>query len=89
MPTGPRTKPGDLDTRIARLLDVARKAQGVSQTDLAERAGVSQSQLSKLLRGAKPMTLTEFLALCGALQLAPSAVMTHAEAVDAVTTEDA
>lgn len=45
------------------------KRLGLSQSGLAERAGVSQSQVSRILSGARPVTLNELLGLLDAVGL--------------------
>ncbi|MBS0231742.1 MAG: helix-turn-helix transcriptional regulator [Proteobacteria bacterium] len=39
----------------------------VNQADLAQLCDVSQSQFSKIIRGVRPMTLDQFVAICDAL----------------------
>lgn len=80
MPGGPKISAGPVDVAAAHLIDEARAAQHVSQAALGARVGLSQTQVSRVLRGVKPMTLPEFLGLCSALGLSPSDVMAQAEA---------
>lgn len=47
----------------------SRERKDISQTALARRIGVSQSQMSDYLRGERPMTLEEIDAICDALGL--------------------
>lgn len=62
--------PGELDT-IDGMNNVAaiRKAKGLSQTDLAELAGVEQPTISKLERGNQSITLRTLMAVAEALQV--------------------
>lgn len=50
----------------------------LTQTELASRTGISQSQISKLLRAERHMTLAQLHALCGALGLSVTAVVSAA-----------
>jgi transcriptional regulator with XRE-family HTH domain len=56
MPSGPFPPPYDL---LAQLLSGARKKARVTQTELAERLGVSQSAVSKVERGIQRLDLIE------------------------------
>lgn len=58
-----------LSVRVARLLDEERVMQGFTQKRLAAAAGVSQSQLSKMLRAERHINLTQLERLCSALGL--------------------
>ena len=58
-----------MSQRIAVILSDERKAQGLSQMALADRAGFTQSQLSKHLRGERVLTVDGLDALCVALGL--------------------
>lgn len=49
------------------------------QARVAEATGISQAQLSKYLSGQKSMTVGEFVAVCQALGLSASDVLTMAE----------
>lgn len=50
----------------------------LTQRELGERAGVSQSQLSKYLRGTRSPTVTELEDLCGVLGLSIAGVISDA-----------
>ncbi|WP_193510435.1 helix-turn-helix transcriptional regulator [Cryobacterium sp. BB736] len=54
---------------VAAVLHRERLAQGVTLVQLAALVGVSQSQLSKQLRGERPLTLDEADRICRALGL--------------------
>lgn len=56
MPSGPFRPPYDL---LAQLLSDARKKARVTQNELAERLGVSQSAVSKVERGIQRLDLIE------------------------------
>lgn len=78
VPTGTRALPLGPERTIITLIDSARYEAGMSQAELAEKVGVSQSQLSKLLLGERAMTLTEMTRCCDALGLKASAVFAQA-----------
>jgi HTH-type transcriptional regulator/antitoxin HipB len=55
--------------QIGLLLKSARKARGLSQSQLALRVGVGQSRVSDLELDASQMTLAQLMAWCSALGL--------------------
>lgn len=79
MSSGIKTRPNSVDLAVVWILDVERGRQGITQVDLATEAGISQSQVSRVLGGIKPVTLTEMLRMCKALGLVASAVVKQAE----------
>lgn len=50
----------------------ARKGAGVSQTELAERLGLTQSQVSQIERGIRRVDVIEFYAIAKALRVDPT-----------------
>lgn len=54
---------------IAAMLATEMRAQGWTQSALAPVVGISQSQLSKYLRGERTMSIDELDAMCLALHL--------------------
>lgn len=54
---------------IGRIIRVARRAQGLTQTDLAIRTGMAQATISKIERGAQQTAFDSILRLLAALQL--------------------
>lgn len=70
--------PGAREKAIAAYLDDARRDAGLSQQALADVLGVDQGQVSRLLRGVRPMTLPEMLSICDLLGVSPSQVMHRA-----------
>ncbi len=58
-----------LSTAVADLLMTAYQESGRTQTDIASQAGVSQSQLSKYLRGVKVPDIDQLDRICRALNL--------------------
>lgn len=54
---------------IARALAQARKAKGLSQREVAKRAGLTQAQISKVETGAADLTVSSLTELARALDL--------------------
>ncbi|MGY4859490.1 helix-turn-helix domain-containing protein [Cryobacterium sp. AP23] len=80
MPSGGTTKPGPLTVAVAAILNRAFLQAGVSQKKLGEAVGISQSQMSKHLRGERVLDVDQLDAICLALGLSITAVVS--EAVD-------
>jgi len=55
--------------RIARALLEARRAKGLSQRALSQRAGVPQGHISNIERGAVDLRLSSLVAIARALDL--------------------
>jgi transcriptional regulator with XRE-family HTH domain len=53
-------------------LIAARKDAGVSQIELADRLGLTQSQISQIERGIRRVDVIEFYAIAKALKLDPT-----------------
>lgn len=73
---GDRTQP--LSEVIAERLTEAYLASGRKQTDISVAAGVSQSALSRYLRGVRAPDVDTLEAICGALELDIADVVTMA-----------
>lgn len=56
-------EPGDISGRVAAEVRSRLARYGMTQTDLADALRLSQSQLSKRLRGVIPITLPELAAI--------------------------
>lgn len=69
----------DLTRQTASILRGLIARYGVTQTQMAEAVGVSQSQLSKMIRGTRPIDLDQLAAMCEALGASPSKVLAEAE----------
>lgn len=54
---------------IARLLNDERLLKGVTQSELSESTGISQSQISKQLRGTRDINIDELDAIVTALDM--------------------
>lgn len=70
---------GWLTLEVAAILRGQAAKIGVSQARLGEVAGVSQSQMSKILRGQRDITVDQLDWLCDELELTPSEVIAGAE----------
>ena len=56
-------------SQLGHLLQAARKAQGMTQSALAGRLGLSQSRVSHLELHAQELSVEQLLAWCAALGL--------------------
>lgn len=65
----------DFRTAVSAKLRARRAELQIRQADLAAAAGISQSQLSKVLRGERSVDLEVFVRLCRALDLHPCHIM--------------
>lgn len=80
MPPGRKSAPGALSREVAAILTEAWEASGMKQAELGARAGISQSQVSKYLRGERVLTVDELDALCSTLGLKIATVIRVANA---------
>jgi len=71
---------GNLNRSVARILAAAADELFVTQTELGRRTGISQSQISKLLRAERAMKVDQLDAICAALGLPVAAVVAEAAA---------
>ena len=72
---------GTQDTRYRRLigaLTAARQAQGISQAELAHKLGQRQQFVSKYESCERRLDVIEFVDICRALVLDPTAVIDKA-----------
>lgn len=58
-----------LSDQLAPLLQAARKAAGMSQTELARRLDLSQSRMSAMELDPASIRLDQLLSICATLQL--------------------
>ena len=58
-----------LSDQLAPLLQAARKAAGLSQTELARRLDLSQSRMSAMELDPASIRLDQLLSICATLQL--------------------
>jgi transcriptional regulator with XRE-family HTH domain len=64
---------------LLKLLRETRRAAGVTQVQLAERVGESQSHLSKMERGEVRLDLVQMRTICRALGTTLPALVTELE----------
>jgi ferric-dicitrate binding protein FerR (iron transport regulator) len=67
------------DRAFGSLLRARREEQGLSQADLAKRAGMRASEISEIETGARTLTLTSTYLLARALEMAASRLMSQLE----------
>ena len=58
-----------ISSQLAPLLQAARKAAGLSQTELARRLDLSQSRMSAMELDPASIRLDQLLSICATLQL--------------------
>lgn len=80
MPTGKKPAPGPLSVSIASILNDEIRRRGLRQTDIAARAGMSASQLSRVLSISKVFTVDQLDAVCRAIGVPLRGVIVDAEA---------
>lgn len=78
MSSGMKSLPTDTALAVVEILREELSRQGMNQTYLASVAGISQGQVSKILAGVRPMTLTEFMRMCTGLGLRAADVVEQA-----------
>jgi transcriptional regulator with XRE-family HTH domain len=66
----------------------ARKAAGLTQSQLAQRLGKPQSFVSKIERHERRLDVVELVIMCNALNIAPREVVADLEARLRVTPRD-
>ncbi|PSK96666.1 helix-turn-helix protein [Haloactinopolyspora alba] len=84
MPTGRRGAPSPVAKEIAAVLSRALSETKRTQGEIADQVGVSQSQLSKILRGDRQMDVDQLYMLSGALGIKARDVIHEAEEVTTV-----
>ncbi len=68
-----------LESLTLAIIERERQALGLSQTQLAGRTNISQSQYNQLTSGRKVMRWWQFMELCGALGLSAPDVIAEAQ----------
>lgn len=63
-----------------QVLKAERKAKDITQETLAERLGMTQTEISKIERGERRLDVVEFIALVRALRSDPAEVIAKVEA---------
>ena len=74
--------------QLGAMLQAARKAQGLTQSALASRIGLSQSRVSHLELNAHDLSVEQLLAWCAALGLELSIGTRGGAAMSAMPTTD-
>lgn len=72
-------RPG-LHARVVALLVAARRVQGLTQADLAQRLGRSTNFVFRVEVGARHLDVAEFIAIARVLEIDPYDLLRHAEA---------
>ena len=72
MPRGLQPNP---HTKLRQLLAQARDEAGLTQTEVAGRLKRAQSFVSKYENGERQLNVVEFIAVCNALGVSPSALI--------------
>ncbi|MDF2578540.1 MAG: hypothetical protein K0S49_119 [Microbacterium sp.] len=67
VPTGRTPEPGPLSLHVANVLASEIARRGLRQTDIAVQAGMSASQLSRVLAAKKVFTIDQLDAVCRAV----------------------
>ena len=65
----PRRKPEAVGNSAARLLREKREAMGLSMNEIAARAGLSHTMISRVERGLRNPTLDTLLRIAGAMEI--------------------
>jgi hypothetical protein len=79
MARGKTIPPGDLEKAVMRVIGRELKAAKVSHRAFAPLVGISNSHLSRQIKGLAPVTVTELDLMCQELGLAMSRVVRTAE----------
>ncbi|MEX2244428.1 MAG: helix-turn-helix transcriptional regulator [Fimbriimonadaceae bacterium] len=77
-----RKKPGSSTLKqadqILSVLSAARQKAGLSQRQLSAELGLHYATVSKIERGERQLTVTEFLLVCSILGVSPIAILRSA-----------
>lgn len=75
-----KSQPSDIEIAFARVLKRRRTIANISQEELAFRANVDRTFISRLERGTRQPTLTTLIGIGTALGIAASMLVEEAEA---------
>ena len=75
---------GDYSRAVARALAVHLGDVGMSQAEVARRAGLSQTRTNLVLRAERAITVEETALICEAIGVSVSAILREAERLVAV-----
>lgn len=79
MPRASKAKGGPLTRAVAPIISSSFLATGLSQREFGNRVGISQSQLSRYLRGELSPTIDDLDAICNGLGLSIVEVLDAAD----------
>jgi transcriptional regulator with XRE-family HTH domain len=66
-------------THAGKILQTVRLDAGLSQTELAYRAGISSSYMSLIELGKRAVSLLIFMQICAGLKIKPSTLLKQIE----------
>lgn len=69
----------EIQTAIAEVLRAERAIAGMTQAEMAERAGMTEQTVGRYLRGTRDIPLFALASMCKGLGLSMSAVIDQAE----------
>jgi len=76
MPATPaRPTPSEINEKLGKRLQLARKALGLTQTQVGNALGISFQQIGKYESGTNTMSVPIFLAMCRAVNVKPSVLL--------------
>ena len=73
---------------IGEKLYKARKERGLTQSEVAETAGISERTYADIERGSVNMRIETFLKICAALNVTPNESLTEETGVDEISLEE-
>lgn len=68
-----------LEIEILKTLSDLLRRRGISETELAKKAEITQSTVYRILNGKNALSFTYFVRMCNALNIRVSAVIREAE----------
>jgi transcriptional regulator with XRE-family HTH domain len=77
--TSKKARGGDIRERFGFAVKACREALGLTQEELAERAGIHRTYLSDIERGARNVSLLNIERLAAALRMTPAKLFESAE----------
>ncbi|MGV1900094.1 helix-turn-helix domain-containing protein [Agrobacterium sp. 22-3674b3] len=77
----PKRSGRTIDQQIGAAVRDARKARGMSQTDLGQHIHVTFQQVQKYEKGTNRIAVSTLLDICGALDVAPIDILTNLQSI--------
>lgn len=71
-------RPGVYNMAVAEVLRAERAAREVTISSLSHESGINSVTLQRLLKGKRPITVTQLFQLAGPLKVSPAEVMRRA-----------